>query len=80
MASRTKLTDAETLELYRVALDNAENQTEIASIMAELGYDSTVIGEGKALLEETRNAYDLNKTEDDETSAAYADFSSKKSQ
>jgi len=80
MASRTKLTDAETLELYRVALDNAENQTEIATIMAELGYDSTVIGEGKALLEETRNAYDLNKTEDDETSAAYADFSSKKEQ
>jgi hypothetical protein len=80
MASRTKLTDAETLELYRVALDNAENQTEIASIMAELGYDSTVIGAGKALLEETRKAYDLNKTEDDETSAAYAAFSSKKEQ
>ena len=80
MASRTKLTDAETLELYRVALDNAENQTEIAAIMAELGYDSAVIGEGKTLLEETRSAYDLNKTEDDETSAAYADFSSKKEQ
>ena len=80
MASRTKLTDAETLELYRVALENAENQSEIATIMADLGYDSTVIGEGKALLEETRNAYDLNKTEDDETSAAYADFSSKKEQ
>lgn len=48
--------------------------------MAELGYDSTVITEGKALLEETRNAYDLNKTEDDETSSAYADFSSKKEQ
>ncbi len=48
--------------------------------MAELGYDSAVIGEGKALLTETRSAYDLNKTEDDETSAAYADFSSKKEQ
>jgi chromosome segregation ATPase len=80
MASRTKLTDAETLELYRVALDNAENQTEIATIMAELGYDSAVIGEGKALLTETRSAYDLNKTEDDETSAAYADFAGKKEQ
>jgi len=80
MASITKLTDAETLELYRVALDNAENQTEIATIMAELGYDSAVIGEGKTLLEETRSAYDLNKTEDDETSAAYANFSSKKEQ
>ena len=80
MASRTKLTDASTLELYRVALENAETQSEIATIMAELGYDSTVIGEGKAILAETRQAYDLNKTEDDETSAAYADFSSKKGQ
>lgn len=80
MASRTKLTDASTLELYRVALENAETQSEIATIMAELGYDSTVIGEGKTLLADTRTAYDANKTEDDETSAAYAYFSSKKEQ
>jgi hypothetical protein len=80
MASRTKLTDAATLELYRVALENAETQPEIASIMAELGYDSTAIAEGKALLEETRRAYDLNKTEDDESLAAYANFSSQKEQ
>lgn len=80
MASRTKLTDAATLEMYRVALENAETQSEIARIMAELGYDSTVIGEGKALLAETRTAYNTNKTEDDETSAAYADLSTKKGQ
>ncbi len=80
MASRTKLTDTATLELYRVALENAETQPEIAAIMADLGYDSTVIADGKALLTKTRTAYDANKTEDDETSAAYADFSSKKEQ
>jgi chromosome segregation ATPase len=80
MASRTKLTDTQTLELYRVALENAELQPEIATIMAELGYDSAKIAEGKALLTETRSAYDANKTEDDETSAAYADFSGKKEQ
>jgi uncharacterized membrane protein YgaE (UPF0421/DUF939 family) len=80
MASRTKLTDAETLEQYRIALENAETQSEIAAIMAELGYDSTAIAEGKALLEETRNAYNLNKTEDDESSAAYANFTNKKVQ
>ncbi len=80
MATRPKNSEADTLELYRVALDNAENQSEIATIIAELGYDNAVIGEGKTLLSETRAAYDLNKTEDDETSAAYADFSSKKSQ
>ncbi len=74
MASRTKLTESETLEQYRIALDNAENQTQISAVMADLGFDSVVIGEGKAILAETRQAYDGNKTEDDETTAAYADF------
>lgn len=36
MASRTKLTDTATLELYRVALENAETQPEISAIMADL--------------------------------------------
>ena len=53
MASRTKLTDTATLELYRVALENAETQPEISAIMADLGYDSTVIPDGKALLTKT---------------------------
>ena len=78
MATRPKFSEAETLEQYSIALDNAEAQTEIATIMAEIGYGSAVIGEGKVILEETRSAYDLNKTEDDETSAAYADFRVKK--
>ena len=46
--------------------------------MADLGYDSEKITEGKTLLTETRTAYDANKTEDNETSAAYVDFSGKK--
>ena len=71
-------TNAETLELYRVALENAETQSKIAAIMAELGFDSAVIGAGKVLLAETRKAYDLIGTEDDESSAAYADFAGKK--
>jgi hypothetical protein len=70
MATTSKLTDAAALEQYRVAFENATNQTEIATVLADLGYDSTKIDEEKALLETTRNAYDLNKTEDDETSAA----------
>lgn len=80
MATTSKLTDAATLEQYRVALENATNQPEIAVVLADLGYDSTKIDEGKALLETTRNAYDSNKTEDDETTAAYADFSNKKAE
>ncbi|WP_299582116.1 hypothetical protein [uncultured Sunxiuqinia sp.] len=80
MATKPKTSEAKTMEQYRVALDNAESQAEIAAIMADLGFDSAVIGEGKAILAETRAAYDANKTEDDETSEAYADFSSKKEQ
>jgi hypothetical protein len=80
MASRTRLSDASTLELYRMALDNAEAQPQIAAAMAELGYDSKTISDGKAMLAETRAVYDLYKTEDDETSAAYAVFSNKKIQ
>lgn len=80
MAKKPNFSEAETLEQYRIGLDNAGSQSKIAAAMAELGFDSTVIDEGKAILSETRKAYDLNKTEDDETSAAYADFSSIKEQ
>jgi len=48
--------------------------------LCRAGYDSAEIAEYKAALAETKQACDFNKTEDDETSAAYADFSSKKSQ
>lgn len=78
MASNLKSTEAGTLELYRVALENVQEQPEIASVMADLGYDSALITEGKQLLEQTRNIFDFNKTEDDETSVAYADFSNRK--
>ena len=80
MATRPKNSEADTLELYRVALENAETQPEIASVMAELGYDSAKITEGKNLLAQTRSSYDFNKTEDDETSAASAAFSDKKAE
>ena len=76
--SKNYLTDAATLELYRVALENAGTQPEISTEMAELGYDAAKIAEGKALLAQTRAAYDTNITEDDETTVAYALFTSKK--
>lgn len=78
MATKRTLTEAETLEQYRVSLDNVENQSEIAAIMAEFGYESETIAEGKALLAETRQAFDTNQTEDDETSAAYKSYSTLK--
>lgn len=74
MVSKKTLSEAEALEQYRVALNNVELQPEIATTMVEFGYDVPVIAEGKTLLLETRQSFDFNKTEDDETSEAYASF------
>ncbi|WP_346863659.1 hypothetical protein [uncultured Draconibacterium sp.] len=79
MVTKKTLTEAEALEQYRVSLDNVEIQPEIATTMAEFGYDTTVIAEGKTLLTQTRQAYDLNKSEDDETTEAYSEFAALKS-
>lgn len=76
--TRPKTSEAALLEQYRVALENAENQPQIAAALAAVGYDAGVITQGKDLLAQTRTAYDTNKTEDDETSAAYNDFKTKK--
>lgn len=80
MAKKKYLTDAELLEQYRVSFDNAKNQTEIATIMAEFGFDSVVMKEGETLLETARSAYDFNKKEGDETSKAYKDYAKVKDQ
>lgn len=74
MATKRTLSEAEALEQYRVALENVETQTEIATIMAEFGYDKTQIAAGKALFTQTREAYNVNQTEDDETSESYKNF------
>ncbi len=62
------------LEQWRVALENAETQNEVAESLAELGYDTETIAAGKTLLAQTREVYDLNQTEDDETTEAYKLF------
>lgn len=80
MTTNRTSTETQTLEQYRVALHNVENQPAIATIMAEFGYNSQTIAQGKTLFTETRQAYDANKTEDDETSAAYSKFSNLKAQ
>ena len=78
MSTRPKVSETATLERYRVALENVESQNEIATIMAEFGYDSAFIEDGKQLFTQTRQAYDLNAKEDDETSQAYSDFIEKR--
>ena len=78
--SKKNISEAKTLEQYRVTFENTESQPQIASTMAEYGYDSTKVAEGKALYETTRLAFDSNKTETDEEAAAYAIFASKEDQ
>jgi len=74
MASKRNFTEVETLEQYRVSFENVEKQTEIATIMAEFGYDETLLTEGKTLLTTTRAAFDNNINEDNERSTAYNNF------
>nr|WP_320021725.1 hypothetical protein [uncultured Draconibacterium sp.] len=74
MVTKKTLSEAETLEQYRVSLENVETQPVIAAAMEEFGYDATVVAEGKTLLTETRQSFDFNETEDDETSDAYTAF------
>ena len=76
--SNRKQSEAATLERYRVAFENVEAQSEIATIMVEFGYDAALIEEGRNLFNQTRQAYDDNVREDDETSQAYNDFTVKR--
>ena len=61
--------EAQTLEQYRVAFENAASQTQISTTLAEYGYDSATMLLGKALYDETRQAFDSNKKETDESTA-----------
>ena len=74
MSSITGLSDAQTLELYRVALENAIANTIIAEALAELGYEQQIIDEGKEKLAHARSAFELNNIEDDESAQAYQEF------
>lgn len=70
MATSQRKTEVQLLENFRVSLTNVESQSVIASILAEYGYDLATVAQGRILLEEARNAYNLNKQEDNETVAA----------
>jgi len=78
MVTNKSVTETAQLEQWRVALENAETQSEVAESLAELGYDTETITAGKTLLGETRAVYDRNQTEDDETNEAYNLFKTAK--
>ncbi len=78
MSTRRKNSEAGVLEQYRVSLENAKQQPTISSILAEYGYIAEVLASGENLYAETLQVYSLNKTEDDETTAASTAFKEKK--
>jgi len=80
MTTRPSESDAKALESYRIAIDNSENQAEIASSLTEIGYGPTIIQVGKTLYNLAREAFDKNSIEDDETSEASENFKNKKAE
>jgi len=63
-------TQAEKLEKYRVAFENAHSNPEIVEILAEFGYDEAKLNEGKQIHTDTRRLFDFKETEVDETKEA----------
>ena len=55
------------LEWTRTLIDNATSHSEISKALAIVGYDKTVIAEGKQLYLTAKQLFDINKIEDDET-------------
>ena len=74
MATIRRRTEDQLIETYRVSLMNVENQTEIATTMAEYGYDLDAITKGRELLGATITAFNFNQQEDNETIQARSDF------
>lgn len=80
MTARPKTSEAKSLELARLAIENTENQTQIATSMAEYGYGPDTMAVGRALYQSARLAFDSNKTETDESEAAFIVFDAKRTQ
>ena len=74
MPTRERTYEMAVLERYRMGLENSEAYPEIAASLIEMGYDTAIIAEGKALYTETRKSFDFNVREDDQTREAYSRF------
>lgn len=67
MTRKSRKTQAEKVEDYRIALENSEKQPQIAANLEVFGYTKEVIAQGKALFTACDKAIKENKREDDET-------------
>lgn len=74
MTTNSHGSESSILEKYRITFENAQLQSQIAGTLAEFGYTAEKMATGKAFYDETRLTYDSNKTETDESLAAYVEF------
>lgn len=72
--SKNRKSELELLEDYRVVFENVNAITEIKTEMAEYGYDTAKINEGKALYQKAQQLFDKNKQETEEAKLAYKSF------
>ena len=78
MAKRPMKSETALLEKWRVALQNAKEQPEIATEIAKYGYDNAKIQEGLTLFEQTKQIWDFKQKEDQETKEATINFKNPK--
>ncbi|WP_158837818.1 hypothetical protein [Polaribacter sp. L3A8] len=76
--AKNKKSEIALLEQWHIAIENSQQQTEIATRITNFGYDATKIEEGKNLLTSTQNIWQFNKQEDQETTAAFNTFKTKR--
>lgn len=78
MALKNPRSQSEILEATRITLHNVETNPVIKPLMEELGYNTTKIDEGKALLKETKNQFLQNQQIEDSKLKAYKLFENKR--
>jgi predicted DNA-binding protein (MmcQ/YjbR family) len=61
MAKRPVKSETALLEQWRVALQNAQAQSEINTRIADFGYNATKLQEGQTLWDSTKSIWDTNK-------------------
>jgi len=62
------------LETYRLILSNVQSQPVLAQCMAEIGYTSEVLDQGRAQCEEARQAYEMCLASRQEKARIYQEF------
>lgn len=74
------LSNQEMIQNYGILFENVKTQPELASELAEFGYDQTEIAKGKTLYDKALEEYNKNVKETQEETSAYALFAQKMSE